>query len=161
MEFRARLDFSDITILDSSLYRQGNWWGFPSGASGKEFTCLCRRHEMRIGSLGREDPLETEMATHSSILSWRIPRTKGQCPWGHKESDMTERLNNNKEKRNGLFQKVNQYLGSGKKTDGISKAALDKVAKTQKDKQEETPHQDRRSGELCGILFLNSKSALP
>ena len=36
------------------------------------------------------------MATHSSILAWRIPRTdepdKLFSPWGHKESDMTERL---------------------------------------------------------------------
>ena len=29
-----------------------------------------------IGSLGREDPLEEEMATHSSILAWRILRTE-------------------------------------------------------------------------------------
>ena len=29
--------------------------------------------EMRVWSLGREDPLEKEMATHSSILAWRIP----------------------------------------------------------------------------------------
>ena len=30
--------------------------------------------ETRVQSLGREDPLEKEMATHSSILAWRIPR---------------------------------------------------------------------------------------
>ena len=44
-------------------------------------------------SLGQEDPLEKEMATHSSILVWKIPRTEepaGYSPWGHKESDMTE-----------------------------------------------------------------------
>ena len=29
--------------------------------------------ETRVGSLGQEDPLEKEMATHSSILTWRIP----------------------------------------------------------------------------------------
>ena len=29
--------------------------------------------DMRVPSLGREDPLEKEMATHSSILAWRIP----------------------------------------------------------------------------------------
>ena len=29
--------------------------------------------ETRVRSLGREDPLEEEMATHSSILAWRIP----------------------------------------------------------------------------------------
>ena len=28
---------------------------------------------MRLGSLGQEDPLEEGMATHSSILAWRIP----------------------------------------------------------------------------------------
>ena len=37
-------------------------------------------------SLGWEDPLEKGMATHSSILTWRIPWTV----WGHKESDTTK-----------------------------------------------------------------------
>ena len=32
--------------------------------------------ETRVPSLGREDPLEEEMATHSSVLAWRIPRTE-------------------------------------------------------------------------------------
>ena len=32
--------------------------------------------EMQVQSLGREDPLEEGMATHSSILAWRIPRTE-------------------------------------------------------------------------------------
>ena len=44
-------------------------------------------------SLGQEDPLEKEMATHSSILVWKIPRTEelaGYSPWGRKELDMTE-----------------------------------------------------------------------
>ena len=31
---------------------------------------------MRVQSLGWEDPLEESMATHSSILAWRIPRTE-------------------------------------------------------------------------------------
>ena len=31
---------------------------------------------MQVRSLGGEDPLEEEMATHSSILAWRIPRTE-------------------------------------------------------------------------------------
>ena len=42
---------------------------------------------------GQEDPLREEMATHSSILAWKIPQTEepgGLSPWGHKESDMTE-----------------------------------------------------------------------
>ena len=33
--------------------------------------------ETQVPSLGREDPLEEEMATHSSILAWRIPWTEG------------------------------------------------------------------------------------
>ena len=32
--------------------------------------------EMWVQSLGQEDPLEEEMATHSSILAWRIPQTE-------------------------------------------------------------------------------------
>ena len=51
--------------------------------------------EMQIVSLGSEDPLEKGMATHSSILVWRIPRTEepgGLQPRGRKESDATERL---------------------------------------------------------------------
>ena len=38
-------------------------------------------------SLGWEDPLEKEKATHSSILAWRI---HGYSPWGGKELDTTE-----------------------------------------------------------------------
>ena len=33
--------------------------------------------EMQVRSLGREDPLELEMATHSSIPAWRIPMDRG------------------------------------------------------------------------------------
>ena len=32
--------------------------------------------ESRVRSLGREDPLEEEMATHSSVRAWKIPRTE-------------------------------------------------------------------------------------
>ena len=49
---------------------------FPSGTRAKELACLCRRHETQIQSLGHEDPLEEGMATHSSILAWRIPWTE-------------------------------------------------------------------------------------
>ena len=45
-----------------------------------------------VQSLVWEDPLEEGIATHSSILAWRIPwiEETGYSPWGHKESDMTE-----------------------------------------------------------------------
>ena len=38
--------------------------------------CLPAMQKTRVQSLGREDPLEKEMATHSSILAWKIPRTE-------------------------------------------------------------------------------------
>ena len=47
----------------------------PHGSSGKEPACQCRRHETLVRSLGREDPLDEDMAAHSSILAWRIPWT--------------------------------------------------------------------------------------
>ena len=34
---------------------------------------LCTMRETRVRSLGQEDPLEKEMATHSSTLAWKIP----------------------------------------------------------------------------------------
>ena len=51
--------------------------------------------ETQVQSLGQEDPLEKGMATHSSILAWRIPWTEepgGLQPMGRKELDMTEQL---------------------------------------------------------------------
>ena len=52
--------------------------------------------ETWVRSLGREDPLEKEMATHSSTLAWRIPWTEEpgglHSSRGHKELDTTEQL---------------------------------------------------------------------
>ena len=48
---------------------------------------------MQVRSLDREDALEEEMATHSSILAWRIPWMRNltvYSPWGHKQLDMSE-----------------------------------------------------------------------
>ena len=60
--------------------------------------------ETWVQSLGREDPLEKEMATHSSILTWRIPWTEetgSYSPWGHKQSDTTEQLTLSVSERRG------------------------------------------------------------
>ena len=44
--------------------------GFPGGSEGKESACNAGD---LVRSLGQEDPVEKGMATHSSILAWRIP----------------------------------------------------------------------------------------
>ena len=51
--------------------------------------------ETWVQSLFWEDPLEKGMATHSSILAWRIPWTVPKSAWGHKESGTTEPTNTN------------------------------------------------------------------
>ena len=49
---------------------------------------------MQVQSLGQEDPLEQQMATHSNVVFWKIPWTEEPgglySPWGHKELDTTE-----------------------------------------------------------------------
>ena len=63
------------------------------GTSGKEPTCQCRRHKkMQVQSLGRENPLEEGMATHSSILAWRIPWTEES---GELQSTGSQRVGHN------------------------------------------------------------------
>ena len=47
--------------------------GLPCGSDGKDSACKARD----LGSLGWEDPLEEGIATHSSILAWRIPLDRG------------------------------------------------------------------------------------
>ena len=61
--------------------------GFPGGSDDKELPAV---RETWVQSLGWEDPLEEGMATHSSILAWRIPMDRK--PWGRKESHTTEQL---------------------------------------------------------------------
>ena len=66
--------------------------GFPSGSMVKNSPAMQKPQEMWVPFLGREDPLEKEMATHSSILAWRIPRTEepGRLQaMGSQESDTT------------------------------------------------------------------------
>ena len=58
--------------------------------------CLSTMRETCVRSLGREDPLEKEMATHSGTLAWKIPWVEepaaGYCLRSHKDSDTTEGL---------------------------------------------------------------------
>ena len=63
---------------------------------------LPEMQEAWVQSLGQEHPLEKEMATHSSILAWRILWTEepgrlhymglDYSPWVHKQWDMTQQL---------------------------------------------------------------------
>ena len=73
--------------------------GFPGGSDSKESTC----NAGDLGSIpGLGRSLEEGMATHSTVLAWRIPMDRGACPplwtpwayipWGHKESAATEWL---------------------------------------------------------------------
>ena len=48
-------------------------WGFPHSSVGKESACS---EETQVRFLGQEDPLEKEMASHSSNLAWRISWTE-------------------------------------------------------------------------------------
>ena len=71
--------------------------GFPGGSDDKESARKGIYKEGDAGSLGWEETLEKGMATHSSIITWRIPRTEEPegvrgVHGGHKESDTTERL---------------------------------------------------------------------
>ena len=66
--------------------------GFSGGSVVKNLPAV---QETQVPFLGREDPLEEGMATHSSVLAWELPEEqknlKGYSPWGHKELDMTDR----------------------------------------------------------------------
>ena len=53
-----------------------SWW-----LRGKESACQCLpRQKTWVRSLSREDPMEKEMATHSSILAWQNPRERATVP---------------------------------------------------------------------------------
>ena len=64
-----------VSVFTSPGHRLSTWvlsrcfWNCESDRLGQ-----C--HKKHVQSQGQEDPLEEEMATHSSILAWKIPRTK-------------------------------------------------------------------------------------
>ena len=68
---------------------------FPGGSVIKSPPAMQELQETWVQSLGWQDPLEEGMATHSSLLAWRIPWAEEPVlqfysPWCHKELDMTE-----------------------------------------------------------------------
>ena len=86
--------FENISVLSKR---------FPCPTPGPRLMCfLCMDvlslknqpavQDMHVRSLGGEDALEEGMATHCSILVWRIPQTEslaGYSPWAREEADMT------------------------------------------------------------------------
>ena len=68
------------------------WRFYYSTQVAQRLKLLPPMRETQVQSLGREDPLEKEMVTHSSFLAWRSPGTEepGGLPWGCTESDTTE-----------------------------------------------------------------------
>ena len=63
---------SSAEIHQPDLPKTGTGMGFPSDLDGK----ASAMQETQVRSLGWEDPLEKEMATHSSTLAWKIPWTE-------------------------------------------------------------------------------------
>ena len=55
------------------LHYHNNYW---TSLVAQMVKCLPTMQKIWVPSLGREDPLEKEMATHSSILAWKIPWTE-------------------------------------------------------------------------------------
>ena len=51
--------------------------GFPGGTVVMNPPAMQEMQETWVQSLGQEDPLEEGMATHSSVLAWRIPMDRG------------------------------------------------------------------------------------
>ena len=62
------------------LYNQKLTWSgfedFPDGSAAKNPPAVQEPQELRFQSLGWEDPLKEEMASHSSVLAWKIPWTQ-------------------------------------------------------------------------------------
>ena len=96
MQFPLLQHHSHFNHLKDKLYAQLRTLQW---LSSKESDCNTGdARDASSGILDGEDPLEEKMATHSSILAWKIHGQRslvGYSPWGCKESDTTYRLNNN------------------------------------------------------------------
>ena len=69
--------------LSMGFPKQGYWSGLPFPSpqdllirDGTQLYCICKWFSGKEPLANAGDPLEKEMATHSSILAWRIPRTE-------------------------------------------------------------------------------------
>ena len=69
----ALIRWTFVGKVMSLLFNMLSQWGSLVTLTVKRLSAL---RETQVGSLGREDPLEKEVATHSSIFAWEIPRTE-------------------------------------------------------------------------------------
>ena len=98
---RWHMDYSELKVIKASLTQEELlFWGLfvfaaPASLVAQRLKRLPGMQETQVQPLSWEDPLEKEMAAHSSTLAWRIPWGRslvGYSPWGRKESDTTKRL---------------------------------------------------------------------
>ena len=94
MENERRLNGMKDSMRQLNIYliafkKEYRVWGFLDGQVVKNLPAI---QETRVQSLGSEDPLEKQIATHSSILAWKIPWTEkpGKLQFMGLQSDMTE-----------------------------------------------------------------------
>ena len=66
--------------------------GIPGGSVVKNLPAVQETKETWVRSLGQEDPLEEGMATHSSILAWRIPKDRSLAGSDTPQSQSQTRL---------------------------------------------------------------------
>ena len=81
--------------------------GFPGGSAAKNLHGMQEIQETRVQSLGQEDPLEEEIATHSSILAWRIPWAEEP---GGLQSTLSKRVGHNQATNTFIFTYLSLYL---------------------------------------------------
>ena len=81
--------------------------GFPSGSEVNNTASVKKMQETQVWSLGWEDPLEEGMATHSSVLAWRIPRTE---ELGGLQSMGLQRVRHDWVTNTSTFQQWNTYI---------------------------------------------------
>ena len=82
-----------ISLVNYDKYELHSLGHFLAFLVAQTVKCLPAMRETQVQSLGWEDPLEKEMAIHSSIFAWEIPQTEepGRLQsWGCKELDRTE-----------------------------------------------------------------------
>ena len=109
VEIQFLMVHTKITILVNQLTLNMLYLGFPGGSVGKEFACNAGDPVQPLG----HSFLEKEIATHSVFLPREFYGQRnlaGYSPWGHKDSNVTERLHFHFQECNSWVISVCQYL---------------------------------------------------